>query len=248
MRLPSIAIAIIMLVIFTVPASAQFTQSVYEFEDTIASMTYVGSWSTVTITGTVGGVVRTTSGAGASVAFDVVGQTLTIWRLMRTTGNSSRMNVCVGASCVLVINEATSTNNFWYPYTVTLPSGTQTITITQTLGQIYLDYFMILDDPSGSFPTPVPTATIVPSPTPASTTTPQPTPTPQPTATPYTLPESMIMIDPARSYSSVNGQIVAVGYEATAADIHIANLLMLLIFSAWGFFFFGVFVLVRYRK
>lgn len=228
----AVIVVLLLLAIFAMPASAQLMQGVYEFEDTIGSMSYSGVWSTLTITGTVGGVSRTTSAAGASVSFTVEGHSLTIWRLMRITGNSSRMNLCVGVSCILVINESTTTNNFWYPVTVTLPPGPQTITVTQTLGQIYLDSFMVLNDPvTAGMPTAVPTvptATILPSSTPAFTATPGNTPvptativpssTPAPTATPYELPGAIYAIDPAVRYGMINGQITSTRYGMAAPD------------------------------
>jgi hypothetical protein len=55
-------------------------------------------------------------------------------------------------------------------------------------------------------------------------------------------------IDPGKTYSEVNGQIVSTEYSASASDVHLANLLTLLVISVWGFFFFAVFVLVRFRK
>lgn len=251
MRLPAVVIAIATLLIVSLtPAQAQttFTQGQYNFEDVIASMTYGGAWSTGTISSPYV-IVRSTSAVSGNVSFLAEGKTLVIWRYVVANAVSSRMDVCIGASCTSVINESTQVTGFFYPVMFAMPSGTNTITITRTLGTIYLDYFMILQDPAiGAFPTPVPTATIIPSPTPASTTTPQPTPTPQPTATAYTLPGAMIMIDPARSYGGQNGQITATEYSATAADIHLSNLLSLIFFSMWGMFLFAVFVLIRYRE
>lgn len=243
--------AIVVLLLFMglelVPAQAQttFTQGVYHFEDTIASMTYSGTWSTITAFSPYVSV-RSTSATNANVEFLASGKTLVIWRLMAASGGSSRMDVCVGASCTAIINESTASAAFFYPIFFTLPSGTNAINIERTLGTINLDYFMILNDPAvGSFPTPVPTATIVPSATPASTTTPQPTPTPQPTSTPMSV---VVAIDPQRSYSSESGQITAFDYIASAGDVHIANLLTMLIFSVWGMFILVMFVLVRFRK
>jgi uncharacterized membrane protein len=252
MRLPAVVIAIAMLiVVLLTPAQAQssFGVGFYEFEDTIAGMSYTGTWSTYTsVSGTLGGTGRTTSGAGASVSFIAGGPTVVIWRVMRSSGSLSKMNVCInGGSCVLFVNESASSTAFLYPLTITVSPGA-TVSVTQTSGQLWLDSFMILSDVAASIPTPVPTATIIPSSTPASTTTPQPTPTPQPTATAYTLPGAMIMIDPARSYGDQNGQITATEYSATAADIHLSNLLSLIFFSMWGMFLFAVFVLIRYRE
>jgi hypothetical protein len=242
-------VAVALLLIFAlVPAQAQSTFNVgfYEFEDTIAGMVYTGSWSTYTsVSGTLGGTGRTTSGAGASVSFIAGGPTVVIWRVMRSSGSLSKMNVCInGGSCVLFVNESASANAFLYPLVITVTPGA-TVSVTQTAGQLWLDSFMILSDTASTFPTPVPTATIIPSATPASTTTPQPTPTPQPTSTPISV---IWSIDPQRSYSSASGQITAFDYSASAGDVHIANLLTMLVVSVWGMFVFACFVLVRFRK
>lgn len=247
MRRFSVIVIIATLLMLFVPVQAQttFTQGTYHFEDTIASMTYSGTWSTITAFSPYVSV-RSTSAVNADVQFLASGKTLIIWRLMAANAVSSRMDVCVGASCTAVINESTASAAFFYPVFFVLPTGTNTITIRRTLGTINLDYFMILDDPiAGSFPTPVPTATIVPSATPASTTTPQPTPTPQPTSTSMSV---IVAIDPQRSYSSESGQITAFDYSASAGDVHIANLLTALLVSVWGFFVFAAIVLVRFKK
>lgn len=246
MRLPAIVIAVLLFTFALFPARAQSTFDVgyHEFEDTIAGMSYTGTWVTGT-TGGVAGLSRSTSTVGSSVSFYVNGTTLVIWRLIRTTGNQGRMNVCInGGSCVLVVSEATISANIWYPYAIQIAPGSL-VSFTHTLGVVSLDSFMVLSSASGSFSTPVPTATILPSSTPASTTTPQPTPTPQPTATPMSV---VFAIDPEKSYGSANGQITSVSYSASAADIHLGNLLTTLLYSVWGMFFFAVFVLVRYRK
>ena len=252
-------IAVALLLVCLIPASAQssFAVEFYEFENVIASMAYTGTWSTSTATGTVGGVGRASSVVGSSVSFYSAGDTVVIWRFMRSTGNLSKMDVCInGASCVNVANEATSSNNFWYPYVLTVTPGAL-VSITHTSGLIVLDSLMILSSTGGTFPTPVPTATIIPSSTPAptatpaSTTTPQPTPTPQPTSTPQPSPTAMsviVAIDPQRSYSSESGQITAFDYIASAGDVHIANLLTAIFISQWGMFVFACFVLVRFRK
>lgn len=246
MRSFAIAIAILLLASLLIPARAQSTFDVgyHEFEDTVAGMSYTGTWATGT-TGGVAGLSRSTSTVGSSVSFYVNGTTLVIWRLIRTTGNQGRMNVCInGGSCVLVVSEATISANIWYPYAIHVTPGSL-VSFTHTLGVVSLDSFMVLDEASaGSFPTPVPTATVVPTATPASTTTPQPTPTPQPSSTPMSL---VWALDPSRSYGSSNGQITAFDYAASAADVHLANLLTMLLVSVWGFFLFGVFVLVKYR-
>lgn len=245
MRSFAIASLLALLAIALIPARAQSTFGVgfFEFENVIASMTYTGTWSTSSSPG-LAGVSRSTSALGASVSFYSSGDTVVIWRLMRSTGNLSKMDVCVnGSSCINVANEFTSTSNIWYSYAFSVPPGAL-ISITLTSGLIALDSFMILNSATGSFPTAVPTATILPSPTPASTTTPQPTPTPQPTSTPMSV---IVAIDPSRSYGSSNGQITAFDYAASAADVHLANLLTMLLVSVWGFFLFGVLVLVKYR-
>lgn len=249
MRLSAI-IAILLLAFAFVPAQAQssFGVGFYEFENTVASMLYTGTWSSATAVSTVSGIGRTSSVVGSSVSWYAAGDTVVVWRLVRVSGITSKMDVCVnGTSCINVSNESVSTVNYWYPYVANVTPGSL-ITITLTSGVIWLDNLMVLSSASGSFPTPVPTATVLPSSTPASTTTPQPTPTPQPTATAYTLPGAMIMIDPARSYGDQNGRITATEYSATAADIHISNLLSLMFFSMWGMFLFAVFVLVRYKE
>lgn len=236
----------IALVPMALPVQAQtiFEQGVYHFEDTIASMTYSGTWATGTISSPYV-AVRSTSATNGNVEFLAEGKTLVIWRYIVANTVSSRMDVCVGASCTGIINESTQAVGFFYPIFFTLPAGTNVINIERTLGTIYLDYFMILDDTGGGFPTPVPTATIIPSATPASTTTPQPTPTPQPTSTPLSV---VVAIDPQRSYSSESGQITAFDYIASAGDVHIANLLTGLLLSLWGMFVFVVILLVRVKK
>lgn len=246
MRLPAIALVVLLFTFALMPAQAQSTFNVgfYEFENVIASMSYTGTWVTSSTTG-LAGVNRSTSVVGSSVSFYSGGDTVVIWRLMRSTGNLSKMDVCInGGSCINVANEFTSASNLWYSYAFSVPSGAL-VSITLTSGLIALDNFMILNSATGAFPTPVPTATIIPSATPASTTTPQPTPTPQPSATPMSV---VFAIDPAKSYGSVNGRITSMEYTATAADIHLGNLLTALLYSVWGMFFFAVFVLVRYRK
>ncbi len=252
-------VAIALIFVLLIPASAQssFAEGFYEFENVIASMAYTGTWSTSTATGTVGGVGRASSVVGSSVSFYSAGDTVVFWRFLRSTGNLSKMDVCRnGGSCVNVVNEATSTNNFWYPYVMAVTPG-DLISITHTSGLIVLDSLMILSSTAGTFPPAVPTAPIIPSSTPAptatpaSTTTPQPTPTPQPTSTPQPSPTAMsviVAIDPQRSYSSDSGQITAFDYSASAGDVHISNLLSALLFSVWGMFVFAVFVLVRFRK
>lgn len=43
----------------------------------------------------------------------------------------------------------------------------------------------------------------------------------------------------------VDGQVTRFEYSATASDVHIANLIMLILFSVWGMFLFGVSVYAR---
>jgi hypothetical protein len=44
------------------------------------------------------------------------------------------------------------------------------------------------------------------------------------------------------------GQLTRFEYSATASDVQIANLLMLIFLSVWAFFLTGVFVLVRNKR
>lgn len=253
-RLYAVLIVITLLVMVG-PVSAQtvFSQGVYQFEDYIANMSYTGTWTT---TASGAASTRTTSTASASLTFYVSGKYLVVWHLVPASNASSRFDFCVGASCQNVLSESGATVATWYPHTVALAAGTNTITITRTAGTIYFDYFMILADPTVL--TPVPTATILPSSTPAYTATPGPTPvytatavptsTPAPTVTPYTFPGVIYALDPAASYSSRDGMITAIDYKVDGGQIHLANLLTLLLLSVWGFFLFVLFVLVRYRK
>ena len=230
-------IVFLVLAVFVAPTLAQttFEQGFYEFESTIASMTYTGTW----VDNTTNSVVsRQTTTGSSSVSFNVRGKTLIVWRYMFTATNT--FNLCVnGGSCQTITSNATSF--FWAPVAFVLPSGTNTVSITRVTGNIALDSFMILADPATvTYPTPVPTATILPSSTPAFTATPQPTSTPgntpvptatilpsstpaftatpQPTATPYELPAAIWAIDPAARYSSTNGQITATRYNMGAPD------------------------------
>lgn len=246
MRLPAIAIAILIFVGALVPAQAQtccFDTGFYEFENEIAAMLYSGTWTTSPIYTSASTSARVSTVSG-SVSFRVAGDSVVIWRYVRPSGQASRMDACVNGVCIPINNETAASWGSILPFALMTAPG-DTITITWTLGTIVLDSFMVLSSASGSFPTAVPTATILPSSTPASTTTPQPTPTPQPTATPMSV---VFAIDPEKSYGSANGQITSVSYSATAADIHLGNLLTTLLYSVWGMFFFAVFVLVRYRK
>lgn len=254
MRLKSVLIFILSLWLVATPAQAQgtFSNGAYEFES--VSIGTSGAW---TLSTTQGSSSLQTTTVGGYATFYAVGNSLIFSRLMRITGTST-MQVCIGATCGSYSNSnASQTSAAWHQIVLPLAAGTNTVTITNTAGTLNLDYFMVLSDPSSSFPTSVPTATILPSSTPASTatpastTTPQPTPTPQPTSTPAptVTPLSYVWaLDPSRRYGSTNGQISAFDYSATAADTHIVNLLTTLLISVWGFFFFAVFVLGRRKS
>lgn len=45
-----------------------------------------------------------------------------------------------------------------------------------------------------------------------------------------------------------SGQTTRFDYNITASDVQIANLLTLILLSAWAFFFMGMFVFIRSRK
>lgn len=223
--------------IAVMPVSAQtvFEQGYYEFESTIASMTYAGTWTTPSLFGVQS---RQTNVGVSHVSFVVEGKTLIVWRLMRqSSGNSSL--ICVNNTSCITITSDTANPAYWYPYAITLPSGQNLITIHWVSGVLNLDSFMILSDPDlvAGMPTAVPTvptATIIPSSTPAFTATPQPTSTPGDTpvptatiipsstpaftATPYELPNSFFAVDPAARYDMVNGQITVTRYETRASD------------------------------
>ena len=122
--------------------------------------------------------------------------------------------------------------------------------------------------PSSTAVPTVPTATILPSSTPANTPVDtatavptldindiltliaMPTSTPGPTATDTPTPTETFTPSPAPwVYATVaSGQLTRFDYVASASDVHIANILTLIVFSAWAMFFFGVFVLWRTRK
>lgn len=261
MRLLRIIVLIALVSLALLPAQAQsstYRQGAYEWESQASPipMTYNGTWSTVTV---YGNVTRTTSVAASNLTFFAEGKQLIIWRLMRSVaGGASSMNVCLGSPtvCTLVSNLSAHPDGYFESYVVDLAPGSNLVTIQWVSGQIWLDKFMILADPQLYLTSIVPTATILPSSTPAFTATPAPTstpgpsPTPAPTSTPAptTTPITLIWaLDPAKSYGDVNGQITSVEYTASAADVHIANLLTFLVVSVWGFFIFAVFVLVKYR-
>lgn len=241
--------ALILVALFVValqPAQAQgtYSQGVYEFET--ASVGTTGTWTSGAIESAQS--VRTST-VGGTVTFFATGNSIAITRLVRSAVSGTQtMSVCIAGLCSSVSNSATDIT--WQSIVFALPSGVSSVVITNTAGTLTLDYFMVLASPSSSFPTAVPTATILPSSTPASTTTPQPTPTPQPTSTPAPTSTPLLYvwaIDPARRYGDTNGQISAFDYSASAADVHIANLLTFLVISVWGFFIFSVFVLVKYK-
>lgn len=234
---------LIVLVFLTVPLHAQtYDQGVYESE----SITYVstsGTWATGT---SLGASWLQSSAVGSSRDFQVDGTAMVINRLMRTA-NGHTMSVCFnGGSCQTISNGNSSlTAQYWSSVVVPFPSNSGfTVTITLTAGTVTLDYFIVLDGAGGGIPTAVPTATAVPTSTPASTTTPQPTSTPAPTATPLLY---VWAIDPSKRYGDSEGQISAFDYSASAADVHLANILTFLVISVWGFFLFSVFVLVKYK-
>lgn len=242
MRLIALAVTVLVLLLVMTPVSAQttFTQGYYDFESTIASMTYNGSWSTGAASNV--GYRQTLSGV-SNVSFAVTGKTLIVWRLMRNSvGNS--MQVCVNyTGCQTIAADTGGITQYWYPFVLTLPSGINIVTISWVSGGVNLDSFMVLSDPSlaSGMPTAVPTvptATILPSSTPAYTATPGPTPvstatavptsTPAPTATPYTLPDVVFAVEPDAEYRDLNGQIVAISYRVTAGDMAIITFLGLL--------------------
>lgn len=220
-----------------------FDTGMYEFENEIAAMLYTGTWSTSAIYSTASTSARVTTVAGSSVSFRVEGSSVIIWRYVRPTGQASRMDVCVNGVCIPVNNETSAPWGSILPVTLMTVPG-DLVTITWTLGTVVLDSFVVLEDPvaAGAYPTPVPTATILPSSTPAYTATPGPTPvhtaTAVPTATPYTLPQAIWAIDPAASYGDYNGQIVSWSFRFTAGEVVVAFLLAgvigMQVFSWWS--------------
>lgn len=256
MRRAALALIVLMLLAGIARAQTTFRQGYYDFESYVSSMTYSGSWSTAGSNP----YYRATTAASAYVEFSAAGNYLIIWRFLYTT--TAAMDVCVDASCQSVSNTSTATG--FYPVAISLsgPGTTNTVRITRTSGQVTLDAMQILTTPLNTA-TPAPSSTPAPTSTPQPTwtlwasTTPQPTwtlapsVTPQPTATPYSAAASSGVVwslDLDKEYQVTNGQQTSVQYTATAADVHIANLLTLLLFSVWGFFLFAVFVLVRYRR
>jgi hypothetical protein len=245
---------VVLLGVLWAPAQAQpfltFNQGVYEFESYISNIVYNGTWSS---TKSYSATVRSTSSASAWLQFQAVGKVLVITRFMRPTGSASSMNVCLGIPtvCTLVSNTSVHPDGYFDTYTVNLASGSNVVTIEWVSGGIFLDKFMILGDPNLYLTSIVPTATAVNTATPAFTATAGPSPTPAPSSTPAptATPISLVWaLDPAKSYSDINGQIVSTEYTASAADVFLGILLMALFFSVWGMFIFALFVLIRYKK
>lgn len=79
-----------------------------------------------------------------------------------------------------------------------------------------------------------------------ATATPEPTYTPMPTAT--ATPEPFTYATLAPIAPATDGQMTRFDYVASAGDVHVANLLTLMLFSMWGFFLFAVFVLVVFAR
>lgn len=198
----------------------------------------MGTWVT-TSTGAQDFVYAT--GATDYIEFDAIGKNLVIYRII--AGGSQTLDVCINAVCSTMTNSnsSTVTNAAWI---VNLTGGTDTV---QIIGDfVFLDQFMILAEAGGSsFPTPTPQ----PSSTPAFTATPQPTSTPAFTATPQPTSTPMATAIDIGVYATLtDGQVTRFEYSATAASVHIANLLTLLFLSMWAFFFIGVFIVSRGNK
>ncbi len=82
----------------------------------------------------------------------------------------------------------------------------------------------------------------------AQTATPTETPTSTPTETFTPTSEPFVYMTVAPGEGTPTGQTTRFDYIATAGDVHVANLLTALLYSVWGMFFFGVFVMVvRYK-
>lgn len=245
-RLPPTLFLLFWALVHIASALTPYPQGAYEFESCGSNCTLSGSW-VVQDNGAADYLVS--NGAGTDYAeIQVTGQYLIIYRLVQTGLPS--MSVSLNGSGTTVGNANTGADTD-YHYIVALTGGTDTIRITGNF--VYLDRFIVLAAP------PVATATILPSSTPAYTTTPQPSSTPAYTATPqptWTLapsvtpqPTATPMLgggggsDPASVYATVEtGQITRFDYVATAGNVHIANLLAALFFSAWAMFFVGIFI------
>lgn len=234
-----VIVALLLATVALVPAQVHaqtccYDTAMYEFENEIAAMLYTGTWSTSAIYSTASATARVTTVLGSSVSFRVDGSSVIIWRYVRPSGQASRMDVCVNGVCIPVNNESSASWASILPVTLMTAPG-DLVTVTHTLGTVALDSFMVLEDPvaAGAYPTPVPTATILPSSTPAYTATPGPTPvntaTAVPTATPYTLPHAVWAIDPAARYGSTNGQITKQTYGMETTDYMMLYLLAALL-------------------
>jgi hypothetical protein len=101
-----------------------------------------------------------------------------------------------------------------------------TATAVPTATPIDVDLLLTLIGGGGS--------TLTPSHTPTITNTPTETYTPTP--------------EPWAFATTASGQLTRFDYVATASDVHIANIITLLIFSLWAMFFFAVFVLWKGHK
>lgn len=72
-----------------------------------------------------------------------------------------------------------------------------------------------------------------------------PTPTSTPTETPTPTPEPYVYATMEPEVTDEPGQMTRFDYVATAGEVHIANLLTLILISGWGMFLYAV--LVRRR-
>lgn len=226
------ALLLVLILLPAIPAhAATLSQGSYEFEDCGADCTLSGTW-VVSFNGAQEFIVGT-SAPSDYVEFNVIGKTLTIYRIV-ASGFAS-MQVCVNASCATVANSG-ATGNLDAPYTVPLTGGVDTIRITGN--NVYLDYFIVLDEAGGGgvFPTPVPTATILPSSTPAPSTTPAPTATPQPTTTPISL---VWALDPASRYHNIGTQMVKIDYSISVADVVLGMLIFGMLLTVMAKIFMG---------
>jgi hypothetical protein len=106
--------------------------------------------------------------------------------------------------------------------------------------------------------TPVDTATAIPTATPIDinalltliAATPGDTPTPTNTPTETHTPTATLTptAEPWAYITLTSGQMTRFDYVATASDVHISNLLLLIFVSVWGFFLTGVFVVWKANK
>ena len=74
-----------------------------------------------------------------------------------------------------------------------------------------------------------------------------PTPTATPTITNTPTPEPYVYATLPAPTEGANGQMSRFDFVATAGDVHIANLLTLILLSQWGFFLFDFFFTGRRR-